>query len=170
MDLPVIIARLLHVGLGVFWAGTIVFNATFLAPAIRDAGPDGAKVGAGLLQRRFADVMPVVAVLTILSGSYLLWRASGGFTTAYLTSRTGITLSAGALAALVGFGIGVAVMRPAMLGAAALSKSAASAAPEQREGMVAQAQALRLRAGSAGKVVAWLLTVSTVAMAVARYV
>lgn len=170
MDLPVIVARLLHVGLGVFWAGAIIFNAVYLVPSIRDAGPDGAKVAAGLLQRRFADVMPAVAALTILSGLYLFWRASDGFTPAYLTSPVGLTFGFGAIAAIIGFVFGVGVMRPAMLGAAALSKAAATAAPEQRERMMAQAQALRIRAGGTGKLVAWLLGLSTLAMAVARYV
>lgn len=170
MDIPIIVARLLHVGLGVFWAGAIIFNAVYLAPSIRDAGPDGAKVAAGLLQRRFADVMPVVALVTILSGLFLLWRASAGFSPDYMSSSVGMTYSFGALFAIVAFIVGVTVMRPAMLGAAALARSAASAAPEERERALARAQILRVRAGVTGRVIAWLLAASTVAMAVARYV
>ena len=75
MDMPLILARVLHISMGVFWAGTIVFNAIFLSPSMRDAGPDGAKVAAGLMKRRFLDVMPIVALTSILSGLYLLWRA-----------------------------------------------------------------------------------------------
>ena len=58
MDLLLLTARLLHVVLGVFWAGALIFTAVFLLPSIRDAGPDGAKVAAGLMRRRFLDVLP----------------------------------------------------------------------------------------------------------------
>ena len=169
-DYLLLLARLLHVGLGVFWAGTIVFSAIFLTPSIRDAGPDGAKVAAGLMQRRFLDVMPVVALLTILAGLYLLWRASGSFDPAYFHSGIGLTLTVGAVASLVAFAIGAGVMRPAMLGAASVSRQAAAAAPEARDGLMQQAQALRVRAAAAGRIVAWLLGIATVTMAVARYV
>lgn len=162
-------ARLLHIVLGAFWAGTLIFNALFLAPAIRDAGPDGAKVIAGLMRRRFLDVMPVVALLTILSGLWLYWHVSAGFQPAYMNSRIGATYGVGALASIVAFGIGVFVMRPAMLRAAALAQAAAQAAPSERETQLAAAQALRLRGVRAGRVVAALLAVAVAAMAIGRY-
>lgn len=169
MDVLFLVARVLHVGLGVFWAGAIIFNAAFLSPSMRDAGPDGAKVGAGLMRRRFLDIMPAVALLTVLSGLYLYWRVSGGFSSDYMGTVKGMTYGAGGIAALVGLGLGVVVLRPSMIRAAALSQSAAGATPEERERALATAQALRIRAGSVGQVVAWLLGGATVAMALARY-
>ena len=79
MGATFMIARVLHVCLGVFWVGVMVFIAAFLGPALRDAGPDGAKVFGALLRRRMLDIIPVVALLNILSGLYLYWRVSGGF-------------------------------------------------------------------------------------------
>ena len=169
MDYVFLAARALHVALGVFWAGTLVFNATFLFPSMRDAGPDGAKVAAGLMRRRFLDVMPAAAGLTVLSGLYLYWRASGGFATAYMRSPVGMAYGIGAVAALTALGLGVGIMRPAMLRAAALSQAAAGTPPADRERALALAQALRARAGAAGQAVAWLLGATTVAMAVGRY-
>jgi len=162
--------RLFHVLFGAFWAGTLIFNALFLVPAIRDAGPDGAKVIAGLMRRRFLDVMPVVALLTILSGLWLYWHVSGGFQAAYMGSSIGMTYGAGGLASVVAFGIGAFVMRPAMLRAAALTQAAAQAAPAEREAQPAAAQALRMRGVVTGRVVAALLALAVAAMAVARYV
>ncbi len=170
MDALLVTTRLLHVLLGTFWAGTLIFNALFLVPAIRDAGPDGAKVVAGLMRRRFLDVMPLVAVLTILSGLWLYWHVSGGFQPAYMGSSIGMTYGAGALASIAAFLIGVGVMRPAMLRAAALTQAAAQAAPAEREAQLAAAQALRLRGVTAGRVVAALLVLAVAAMAVGRYV
>jgi hypothetical protein len=169
MDLLLILMRLLHVGLGIFWVGAMIFNVVFLTPSIRDAGPEGAKVAAGLQRRRFMDIMPIVAIITILSGLWLYWKASGGFQPAYVHSAMGGTLAVGGLLAITAFVIGISVMRPAMLKAVALGQAAAQASPAEREAIMAQAQRLRMRAMGAGKWVAWLLGLTAAAMAVARY-
>jgi hypothetical protein len=164
-----IVMRLLHILLGVFWAGTLIFNALFLLPAMRDAGPDGAKVAMGLMRRRFLDIIPVVAAISILSGFWLYWRASAG-QPEFMRSGTGIMFSLGAVAALLAFGLGVAIVRPSMLRATALSQSASAATPVERDAQLATAQALRLRAAGAARWVALLLAVAAGTMAVARYV
>src|SRR5262245_5869821 len=114
MDGMLLAARVVHVGSGVFWAGTMIFNAAFLMPSMRDAGPDGAKVAAGLMKRGFMVLMRIVALLTILSGGWLYWRASAGFAPGYGGSGPGMAYGIGALSALVAFGIGISVVRPAM--------------------------------------------------------
>ncbi len=169
MDVPLVLARLLHIVLGVFWAGTLIFNALFLIPAVRDAGPEGAKVAAGLMRRRFFEILPAVAGLTILSGFWLYWRASLGFQPAYMRSSTGMTYGFGAAAAILAFVLGVTIMRPAILRAAALSQAAAAAPSSDREAQLAKAQALRLRGAQAARIVAGLLAIATAAMAVGRY-
>jgi hypothetical protein len=170
MDTLLVLMRLVHILLGVFWVGSVIFNVVFLVPAFVDAGPEGAKVSAGLMRRRFFDVLPVVAGLTVLSGIWLYWRASLGFQPAYMRSSVGMTYGIGALAAIVALGLGVAILRPAMLKAAALTQQAASAAPAERDAQLAKAQALRLRGIQVNKIVAALLVVAVVAMAVGRYV
>ncbi len=164
-----LVARIVHVALGVFWGGVVVFNAVFLGPSLAEAGPDGARVSGGLMRRRFLDVLPTTAVLTILSGVYLLWRVSAGFAPAYMGSRGGIAYSVGMLASLVALALGLGVLRPSMVRAAALSQAAAQANPDARAGMLADAQALRGRAGRAGQVVGWLIGIAVATMAVARY-
>lgn len=170
MNSLLLVMRLLHILLGVFWAGTLMFSATFLFPSIREAGPDGAKVAAALARRGFLNIMPLVAGLNILSGLWLYWRVSGGFQPAFMHSATGMTFGLGATAAIVAFVIGVAVMRPAMMRAGALSQRAAQAPPAERDAQLATVQTLRLRAASAGRVVAVLLALAVAAMALARYV
>jgi hypothetical protein len=170
MDILFVTARVLHVGLGVFWAGAMVFMAAFIVPSVRDAGPDGAKVAAGLMRRRLTDVMPIAAFLTILSGLYLYWRVSGGFGAAYMGSPMGMTYGVGAVAAVVALVVGLGVIRPSMLRAAAISRQMAEAPEPDRDRLLGEAQSLRARAASAGQVVAWLLVVAVIAMAVGRYV
>ena len=166
----IIVARVLHILFGVFWVGTVMFSAVFLVPAMQDAGPDGAKFGAALARRRFMDIMPPIAGVNILSGLWLYWKVSGGFQPAFMRSGFGMTLGLGAVAAIAGFAVGVRVMRPAMMQAAALAQSAAQAPVAERDAQLAKAQALRLRAGAAGRVVALLLALAVILMAVARYV
>ncbi len=170
MNLLVLILRLLHIVLGVFWAGTLIFLAVFLVPSVQDVGPDGAKVMAALQRRRFLDVMPIVAALTILSGLWLYWRMSGGFNPAWVTSPVGLALGIGGLLALVAFGIGVGIMRPAALRAGALAELV-SQSPEglDRSAQLSTVQRLRRRSAIAGRLVAALLAVATALMAVARY-
>jgi uncharacterized membrane protein len=156
-----LVMRVLHIAMGVFWAGTMMFNAAFLMPAFRDAGPDGAKVAAALARRRFLDIMPWIAALTIVSGIWLYWFDSVGFRPPFMRSRMGISLAVGALAAVIAFILGVAVMRPAMNKAMRLGQD-----PAQQ----AAAQALRVRAGILGRVIAALLGIAVAGMAVARYI
>ncbi len=156
-----LVMRVLHIAMGVFWAGTMMFNAAFLMPAVRDAGPDGAKVAAALARRRFMEIMPWIAALTIVSGVWLYWFDSVGFRPPFMRSRMGISLGVGALAALIAFVLGVAAMRPAMTKAMRLGQD-----PSQQ----AAAQALRVRAGVLGRVISALLGIAVAAMAVARYI
>lgn len=169
MDPLLLVARLIHIVFGVFWVGTLIFNAMFLLPAMRDAGPDGAKVAAGLMQRRFLDVLMAVASFTILSGFYLYWRVSAGFSNGFMRSTGGMTYGLGAVAALLAFGLGASIVRPSMLKAARLSQAAIQASGPERDAQLATAQALRMRGAAVGRVVAGLLTVAAAAMAVGRY-
>ncbi|MGH7751712.1 MAG: hypothetical protein ACREN5_02760, partial [Gemmatimonadales bacterium] len=139
MNLLLVVMRLLHIGLGVFWVGTILFNAFFLGPAMAEAGPDGAKVMAGLMRRRFMQIMPAVGIVTILSGLWLYWHVSGGFQAGYMRSRGGMTLGLGALAAILSFAVGITVVRPAMVRATSATDPAT-------------AQAARLRAARGGRI------------------
>lgn len=170
MNLLLLVMRLLHILLGVFWVGTMLFTTVFLFPAVRDAGPDGAKVAAGLARRGFLAIMPIVAGLNILSGLWLFWRVSGGFQPSFMHSATGMTFGLGGAAAIAAFVIGVSVVRPAMQRAGVLAESAARAPAAERDAQLAAAQGLRLRAASAGQVVAVLLVLAVAAMALARYV
>ncbi|MEK6596955.1 MAG: hypothetical protein AABY91_01380 [Gemmatimonadota bacterium] len=168
MDVSILIARALHIGLGVFWAGAMIFVATFLLPSIQEAGPDGAKVTAGLARRRFIDIMPVVALVTVVSGFYLYWKSSTGLSPEYMGSRTGMAIGLGSVTALLALALGLATVRPSMKRAMELAQ-AAGAAAESREAILAEAQASRAKAAGAAKVVAWLLAATTIAMAGARY-
>jgi hypothetical protein len=151
-----LLARLIHIVVGVFWAGTIIFNAWLLAPTLRELGPDGSKVMGGLAKRGMLAILPITGILTILSGLWLYWHASVGFSPEYMRSRPGMVYGVGMVATLIAFLIGVLVVRPAIA-------KAATAEP-------AVAQALRQRAASVSVLVALLVGVTVICMAIGRYV
>jgi uncharacterized membrane protein len=169
MDPILIVLRIVHIVGGVFWAGAILFVVHFLEPAVRDAGPDGARVMQALQKRRYLDVVPAVAALTVLSGFLLYWRTFGRFFPGAGASATEIALGLGALAALVGLVIGVTRLRPAALRLGALGVELAGAAPDRRSALEEEMGRVRLRLRRSGRAVAHLLGVAIVAMAVARY-
>ena len=171
MSLLILTFRLIHIVLGVFWAGTLIFFATYLVPSVREVGPDGAKVMAAIQRRRFLEIMPVVAALTILSGLWLYWRMSGGFNWAWITSPTGLAFGLGGVLSVIAFAIGVGVMRPATLRAGVIARQMAESQEwPDRDAQLALVQQLRLRSAKAGRSVALLLFATTALMAVARYI
>lgn len=170
MDRFMLIMRMLHILLGVFWAGTIFFLVIFLGPSIRAAGPDGAPVMRELLRRRFLDVMPVVAGITILTGMILYWSLSGGMAMGWMRSPFGITLTVGGVASVLAFIIGVFGVRALTLRAGGLTAALASVPDDQeRERMQAEIQRVRGRSAASAMWVARLLIIAVAAMAVARY-
>jgi uncharacterized membrane protein len=170
MSLEFVTLRLLHILFGVFWAGAMIFNAIFLVPALGEAGPDAAKVMAGIQRRRLMDVMPVVALVTLISGFWLFYRVSGGFDPEWSRSRTGMAYGIGGVLALLAFAIGVGIMRPAMQRVGGIMAQASQTTDAaQRESLLAPLPELRRRSMLAGRWVALLLGLATALMAVARY-
>ena len=169
MNASQIVLRIIHILGGVFWVGATLFTALFLLPALKDAGPDGAKVMQGIVKRKFMQIMPVVAILTMISGLWMLSRTSGGFNAEYFRSRAGMGFSTGGGIAIIAFLIGMTTVRPWMTKAGQLAQSAATASADDKARMMAEMGALRTRANKAGNIVAALLVIAATAMAVARY-
>ena len=125
---------------------------------------------AGLQKRRLFTLLPIVALLTILSGLRLLWIVSVGFSDAYLSTATGRTFSAGAGAALVAFLLSLLVSRPGFVRIGRLGASLATATDETtRQRVSGEMQRLSRRVAIANGLVAALLLLAAAAMATARY-
>jgi uncharacterized membrane protein len=169
--LPLYALRLLHIVVGVFWVGTVVFMAAFLSPSVRAAGPGG---GAVLQQLMGARRLPLwlmgAMVVTLLSGLGLYWRDSGGFQSAWLGSGAGKTFGLGAAVAFGASILGVTVNMPTGRRLAELAGRLQSAGRPPTPEEQATLAALQARLGKASVVVAVLLVIATMLMAVARYV
>jgi hypothetical protein len=165
------ILRAMHIWSGVFWVGGILFFARFIFPSALALGP-----AAGPFMDQLNRVRKVPAallgagVVNILTGFLLYWRASLGFEVAWMRSPTGMVFGLGAVFAMTASTIGVSVNRPTAmrLGAlgAAIHAKGGPPTPEQAGEM----QRLQARLGAALKAVAALLSLATLAMALARYV
>src|SRR6267378_743989 len=109
-----IVLRFTHVFFGALWVGIMVFQVFFLTPALSQAGPDAGKVMAALMRMRIPLIVPVFALLNLISGFWLFQRLSGGAPAALMAPRMAKELGWGGLSALLAFLMGIFVMRPAM--------------------------------------------------------
>ena len=162
--MELIVLRFIHVVGGAFWVGTVLFVSFFLLPALSQTGPAMGQVMGALQRRGMMTVLPIVALLTILSGLRLMWITSAGFTAAYFSTPVGRTYAVAALAALLALLLGVFVARPAAARAAQLASSGSS--PDA----VADLERVRRRAAVVGTMITTLLLIAAAGMAVARYV
>jgi uncharacterized membrane protein len=169
--MELLVLRIVHVLGAIFWVGSGIFSTFFLQPAMVEAGPAAGQVAAGLQRRRLFTVLPIVALLTILSGARLMWITSGGFSPAYFTSPMGRMFLLGAAAGIVAFLFGITFVRPAgeRMGATAAALATATDA-EQRAQLAASLAALGKKLRVSGLFVTALIILAAVAMAIARYV
>ncbi|MEO5589617.1 MAG: hypothetical protein ABIS03_08530 [Gemmatimonadaceae bacterium] len=165
-----LLARIVHIAGGVSWAGAIFFLALFLFPAVKQAGHDGSAVVVALARQRVLDIVPVIAMFTMVSGFYMYWRSSISIGSSYMQSGTGVAYGIGAVATVIAFITGASFIRPTMKKAMALSQRASSVSATERDALLTQAELLEVRGGRAARVVALLLGIAVVAMSVARYV
>lgn len=164
-----IVLRFSHVFFGALWVGMMAYQTFFLMPALGEVGPDAGKLMASLARRRVPVIMPIFAIIALISGMWLFQRLSGGSPGALMRTPMGLAFGLGGASALLAFIIGMAVVRPAMMRSMRLGESLATASPEERATRSAEIQRLRVRGAAMGNLVAYLLLFTLAAMAVARY-
>jgi uncharacterized membrane protein len=167
MQAEMLVLRLIHIIGGSFWVGTSLFMMFFLMPTLAQAGPAAGTIMAGLQRRRMMTIMPIVAVLTILSGLRLLWIVSGG-DPHYFEHRTGHTYAVSGAFAIISFILGIFVGRPAAMRAAYLAQMTTSVEMERAK-LAAEVQALQKRATVATMIAVVLVILAAIGMAIARY-
>lgn len=163
-----LVLRVIHIVGGIIWVGSTFLSFFYLMPAIAQAGPGGGQVMANLQQRKLFTVLPVVAILTMLSGLRLMQIVSGGFDGAYFRTGPGQMFSMAGGLAILAFLIGITISRPAAMKMARMQQAAASD-EVTRSKIQAEVKALQRRAGLSGTIVTWMLAVAAAGMAVARY-
>lgn len=153
---------LIHIFFGILWAGGGIAAGLFIIPSVMEAGPAGGAVMAGVMKRRFPILMTAAGALVVLTGLRLYMVR---FSTEWLMSGDGITLTLGAIAGLGALVIGVGVQKPTAERMGALgAKIAAQGSPPTPE-QAAEMAALRTKLGKVARVNAWHLLAASLLMA-----
>jgi len=91
---------LIHLLSGVFIGGTAFLLYGFIAPSVRELGPDGGKIMQMLLGKyKLPSVMSIVGIFNIGSGFYLLYMKYG-HDVSWISTSSGLPLFIGIIAGL----------------------------------------------------------------------
>ena len=168
MQVELIVLRLIHVLGGIIWVGAGIYSFLFLLPAIAASGPAGGQVMANLQKRKLFTVLPIVAILTMLSGVRLMQIVSDGFAASYFATPMGRMYAISGLIAILGFLIGIIISRPSAMKLAKLQHSAVS--DKVSKDMVnTEIKTLQSRVAMSGAAATLLIVLAACGMAIARY-
>jgi uncharacterized membrane protein len=158
--MELLVLRLVHILGGIWWVGAGLFTTFYVAPALKAAGPAAAGAVMGNMQKRHLfTVMPIVAILTMLSGLRLMMIVSAGNADWFRHMPGHIYSVSGALA-VIAFLASLLVARPAMLKAQKLAQSGGDSATIQK---------LQQRGATVTMIAVVFLIIAAAGMAVARY-
>jgi uncharacterized membrane protein len=158
----ILLARALHILGGVTWAGSMFLLTWVIFPIGAQHAADGAGRWVATIARKAGPVTGISAMLTVLTGIYLMIVVHPGD-----RSAGGLVLQAGALAAILSFFTGIFIGRPAGQKLMQLMQQQ-SATPSPAE--LAEREGLRKRAAFGSALTAILLVLAVLAMATFRYV
>src|SRR5215213_6113617 len=165
----ILVLRLLHIVAGAFWFGAVLTTVFFIEPAAEAFGSDGERFLAHIAsRRRLVTFLVVAALITALAGGGLYWIDSAGLNADWITTRTGLVFTCGAIAGIVAFLIPIAAFRPTLARLDALAKDQKLTGDTASERVTGRAVDARFRRW--GTVQAGLLLFAVATMAVARYV
>jgi uncharacterized membrane protein len=161
------VLRVIHIGAGLFWVGSVFFMTRFILPAIQEAGPDGGKFAAVLMRGgRVQRAIIESAGVTIVAGLIMYVRYIVQTNGAWARSPVAMGYGVGAVAALVAFILGVTINAPAARRLQAIMGSAGGPPNAEQQ---AELVRLRERMASTSRIVLVLLTVAVISMAISRY-
>lgn len=169
MTAEVIVLRLIHIMGGIVWVGGMTVMAFFVMPVLTGLGPAAGPVMAGLNQKKFPVIMPIIALLTILSGLRLMMIDSANFQGAYFQSPVGRTFAMAGGLAILAFLFGIIVVRPVMMKSMALGQQMGAADATQKAKLEQEMGSLRKRGATANMIIFVMLLVAALGMATARY-
>jgi uncharacterized membrane protein len=162
--------RILHVVGGMLWTGMAVFLALFLFPAFRLAGPASGPVMQGLIRRRLMVVLPLIALTTIATGFLLASRLGAGDFGAFARTASGRVYTMSGGLSVLAFLVGITVTRPAGIESGRIAAQLATMPDGPEQGvLLARLGVLQQRNNLGGRIIAFLVILTSIGMAVARY-
>jgi hypothetical protein len=167
-----VVFRVIHVVLGIAWGGTVFLLVFFLQPTAKAVGPAAGPFMRELLgTRRLVDWILRIAGATVVAGGFLYWhdmQEFGGLGD-FLGSAFGLTLTVGAISALVALGIGAAATKPTLKRQLAVGGQIAQAGDQPPPELVQELAALQAKGRTLAKLNLTFVTIAAFAMSTARY-
>jgi uncharacterized membrane protein len=149
MDWLYIVFRVLHIGSAMLWAGGVALFFFYVEPTINKLGPDAEKFVDEVVNKRKAPVyFAVVSTLTIIGGFALYYRDAGGFQ--LWTTTEGIIFTVGAVAAILAWIGGNALITPGLKLVGAIGQEMKAAGGPPSAELVARMHAAQARLRSVG--------------------
>lgn len=159
----------IHIIAGIFWAGTVLFLAGFLQPAVNAAGPSGGAVMNKLVtETRFSLAMSAGGGLTVLTGLVMYWLVSRGFSWAWFASSHGILISVGGTAGVVAAIVGAVSTKRASQRMGLLSGDIQAAGRPASAEQAAELETLKLKMRKSTLAGMLLILIAITCMALAR--
>ncbi len=170
MGILVIVLRALHIVGGVFWAGATIMLYGFVLPSVAATRPDSNRfVQYFANSSGYTRWVTIASIAALVGGLALFAPVTGSLDRDVMRSARGIALSLGALLGIGAFVEGQMILAPTGRRIGAIGRDIAAAGgtptPAQAQELISL-QAKLTRAGNRG---AWMLGITVVLMAVARY-
>lgn len=171
MDLLMIGLRIVHFFAGIIWVGGAIFMLFFISPTVKSLGPQGGAFMLKMYATTILDkIFPIVALLTTVSGLWMFWRITDGFSDSdYFSSDQGIVLSIGVLAGISAFLHGGATLGRSTNKMIELGKEISAAEEPPAPELVTQQQELQAYIQKHSQIGFVLMVVAVLGMASARY-
>jgi uncharacterized membrane protein len=161
--------RLLHIGAGVFWAGSALMMTFFLSPTMVATQEVGQRFAGHLIQRtRFSLAISVAGSLTVLAGVIMYWLDSNGLNLRWITSGPGLAFTIGGLAGMGALVTGINQGRIAGSLTSLGGQIGAQGKPPSAN-QAEQLQKLQAKIHSNGNLNAIFIITAVILMALARY-
>jgi len=169
MNIEILILRLLHIGSGVFWAGSVIYLAAFITPAVNALGQEGGKFMQQLSRTNKLPLwMTIISTLNVLTGFRLLMIRSGNFQVEWFSSHDGMVFTIGGVLAFGAYMIGLMVSKPAVERMAKIGEAIAKAEGPPSAEQAQELALLRAKVAKGVKLVAWHLAATVILMSLAR--
>jgi uncharacterized membrane protein len=148
--------RTLHILFAASWFGAAAILTLYLLPVLRQLGAVGETTLQGLTGRGLHRFMAASSGITVLSGLWLYWTLTAGFSASAMSSTAGMVFGLGGLAGVLAAMLGGGVIGRSIMRIEALSASGADPA---------QIAGLQQRIAIASRLVLALLIFALLAMA-----
>jgi uncharacterized membrane protein len=171
MDTYMILLRLVHIVTGIFWVGSDLLMVFFVEPTVVALGPSGGAFMQRLTKNtRYAQAMPISALLTVVTGILLFSHVSGDFNRDWLMSTSGLVLGIGSLAGILAFLDGMIFVGPTINRMEQLGHEMDEQQGPPSGDQLGEMQQLRGRLTRAYQFMIILTMVSIAGMSSARYI